>query len=52
MRVSAEIEINITQNSYIFLHSNDCETPYIDIYVGLLLTTFVYCSCFCMVFTI
>lgn len=31
--------------SYIFLFSNDCDTPYIDIYVGLLLTTFIH-PCF------
>ena len=40
IKVSAKIKTNITQNSYIFLHDNDCEAPYIDIFVGLLLITF------------
>ena len=31
--------INITRNSCIFLHNNDCEKPYIDIYIDLLLIT-------------
>ena len=37
------------KNSYIFLHKNDCETPYIDIYVDLLSINFnllpvLYCA--------
>ena len=31
-------------DSYIFLHENDCKTAYIDIYVDLLLVTFIYVS--------
>ena len=27
--------MNVTKNSFIFLHNNDCETPYIDIYIDL-----------------
>ena len=30
----------LKKNSYIFLHINDCETPYIDIYIDLLLINF------------
>ena len=26
----------LKKNSYIFLHNNDCKTPYIDIYIDLL----------------
>ena len=29
-KVNAKI-INVIKNAYIFWHSNDCETPYIDI---------------------
>ena len=29
-----------TQNSYIFLHNNDCKTPYIDIYIDFLSINF------------
>ena len=38
------------KNSYIFLHINDCETPYIDIYIDLLsisltlLSVLLHCS--------
>ena len=28
------------KNLYIFLHNNDCETPYIDIYIDLLSINF------------
>ena len=28
------------KNSYIFLYSNDCKTPYIDIYIDLLSINF------------
>ena len=28
--------INLTKISYIFLHHNDCETPYLVIYIDLL----------------
>ena len=28
------------KNSYIFLYNNDCETPYIDIYIDLLSINF------------
>ena len=28
------------KKSYIFLHNNDCETPYIDIYIDLLWINF------------
>ena len=34
--VSAKINKSHKKNSYIFLHSNDCKTPYIDIYIDLL----------------
>ena len=30
------------KKSYIFLRNNACETPYIDIYVDFLSTTFIY----------
>ena len=30
----------LKKNSYIFLHSNDCKTPYIDIYIDLLSINF------------
>ena len=33
-------QISVTKNSYIFLHNNDCETPYVDIYTDLLLINF------------
>ena len=29
-------QIRVTKNSYIFLRSNDCETPYIEIFTDLL----------------
>lgn len=32
----------MSQNSCISLHNSACETPYIDIYVDLLSTTFIY----------
>ena len=35
IKVSAKINLR-QKNSYIFLHNNDCETPYIDIYIDLL----------------
>ena len=31
----------LKKNSYIFLHSNDCKTPYIDIYNALLSINFL-----------
>ena len=30
----------LKKNSYIFLHNNDCKTPYIDIYIDLLSINF------------
>ena len=30
----------LKKNSYFFLHNNDCRTPYIDIYIDLLLINF------------
>ena len=36
VKVSAKITKCHEKNSYIFLHNNDCKTPYIDIYVDLL----------------
>ena len=30
----------LKKNSYIFLHKNDCKTPYIDIYIDLLSISF------------
>ena len=30
----------LKKNSYIFLHKNDCKTPYIDIYIDLLSINF------------
>ena len=30
----------LNKNSYIFLHNNDCKTPYIDIYSDLLSINF------------
>ena len=33
----------LKKNSYIFLHNNDCKTPYIDIYIDLLpIITLIY----------
>ena len=36
VKVSAKIKKCHKKNSYIFLHSNDYETPYIDIDIDLL----------------
>ena len=30
----------LKKNSYIFLHNNDCKTPYVDIYMDLLSINF------------
>ena len=30
----------LKENSYIFLHNNDCKTPFIDIYINLLTINF------------
>ena len=40
VKVSAKISKCQKNNSYIFLHSNDCKTPYIDIYIDLLTINF------------
>ena len=39
VKVSAKIN-KCSKKSYIFLHSNDCKTPYIDIYIDLLSINF------------
>ena len=36
--------MSVTKNSYIFLHKNDYETPYIDIYIDLLSINFNFMS--------
>ena len=36
----------LKKNSYIFLHDNDSKTPYIDIYIDLLLINFNLLSIF------
>ena len=40
VKVSAKINKCHKMNSYIFLHSNDCKTPYIDIHIDLLSINF------------
>ena len=39
------------KNSYIFQQNNDCETPYIDVYIELLLINFNLLSYFSVMFT-
>ena len=36
VKVSAKISKCHKQNSYIFLHNNDCKVPYTDIYIDLM----------------
>ena len=40
VKISAKISKYHKKNLYIFLHSNDCKTPYIDIYIDLLSINF------------
>ena len=40
VKVSAKTSKCHKKNSYIFLHSDDCKTPYIDIYINLLSINF------------
>ena len=40
VKVTAKLSKCHKKNSYIFLQSNDCKTPYIDIYIDLLLINF------------
>ena len=44
VKVSAKINNCHTKNSYILQHKNECETRYIDIYIGLLSINFTLLS--------
>ena len=50
VKVSAKIN-KCSKKSYIFLHSNDCKTPYIDIYIDLLSINFNLLSVFSIMLT-
>ena len=51
MKSKGQCKDKCHKKSYIFLHNNDCETTYRDIYIDLLLINF-YCPYFSIMLTV